>query len=360
MDFEQRAGVFLRAAELIAGPWRDRLNAATMVGQSKTVVQAEIDVACELADFLRFNVHFAERLLDRATRVEPRRLEPRRLPAAGRLRLCDLAVQLHGHRRQPRHGAGDPRQHRGLETGDDGVLSNWRIMQVLREAGLPDGVINFVPGDAVDDHARGARGSAPGRRALHRLDVRVPVDLARSRPSASTAIAPIRAWSARPAARTSCSRTRARTPRHSPSRWCAAPTSTRARSAARPRVPTCRRRCGPALRERLVAGDRADPHGRPEGLPQLHGCGHRPARLRPHPRPPRAATRDPDVHGARGRHGRRGGRLVHRADAGRDGGPDARLDARGTVRPGADRVRLRRRAVAAGARTRRPDRRVTD
>ena len=63
LPFEERAAVFLRAAELLAGPWRDTLNAATMLGQSKTAIQAEIDAACELIDFLRFNVHFARKLL---------------------------------------------------------------------------------------------------------------------------------------------------------------------------------------------------------------------------------------------------------------------------------------------------------
>ncbi|MFF0654353.1 L-glutamate gamma-semialdehyde dehydrogenase [Micromonospora tulbaghiae] len=63
LPFEERAAIFLRAADLLAGPWRDTLNAATMLGQSKTAVQAEIDSACELIDFLRFNVHFARRLL---------------------------------------------------------------------------------------------------------------------------------------------------------------------------------------------------------------------------------------------------------------------------------------------------------
>ncbi len=63
LPFAERAAIFLRAADLLAGPWRDTLNAATMLGQSKTVFQAEIDSACELIDFLRFNVHFARRLL---------------------------------------------------------------------------------------------------------------------------------------------------------------------------------------------------------------------------------------------------------------------------------------------------------
>ena len=59
LSWEHRASIFLKAADMIAGPWRQRLNAATMLGQSKTVYQAEIDSACELADFLRFNVHYA-------------------------------------------------------------------------------------------------------------------------------------------------------------------------------------------------------------------------------------------------------------------------------------------------------------
>jgi 1-pyrroline-5-carboxylate dehydrogenase len=63
MAFEDRAAIFLKAADLLAGPWRDTLNGATMLGQSKTCYQAEIDSACELIDFLRFNVHFARKLL---------------------------------------------------------------------------------------------------------------------------------------------------------------------------------------------------------------------------------------------------------------------------------------------------------
>ncbi|HEY2947057.1 MAG TPA: L-glutamate gamma-semialdehyde dehydrogenase [Micromonosporaceae bacterium] len=63
LSFEDRAAIFLRAAELLAGPWRDTLNGATMLGQSKTAYQAEIDSACELIDFLRFNVHFGRKLL---------------------------------------------------------------------------------------------------------------------------------------------------------------------------------------------------------------------------------------------------------------------------------------------------------
>jgi 1-pyrroline-5-carboxylate dehydrogenase len=63
LSFDDRAAVFLKAADLLAGPWRDTLNAATMLGQSKTAQQAEIDAACELIDFWRFNVHFARQIL---------------------------------------------------------------------------------------------------------------------------------------------------------------------------------------------------------------------------------------------------------------------------------------------------------
>jgi 1-pyrroline-5-carboxylate dehydrogenase len=63
LSFDDRAAVILKAADLLAGPWRQRLNAATMLGQGKTAVQAEIDAACELIDFWRFNVHFARGIL---------------------------------------------------------------------------------------------------------------------------------------------------------------------------------------------------------------------------------------------------------------------------------------------------------
>lgn len=64
LSFDDRAGILLKAADLLAGPWRARLNAATMLGQSKTAYQAEIDATCELVDFWRFNVHFARQILE--------------------------------------------------------------------------------------------------------------------------------------------------------------------------------------------------------------------------------------------------------------------------------------------------------
>ena len=82
--WEDRAAVFLKAAELLATTWRATLNAATMLGQSKTVFQAEIDAACELIDFWRFNAHFAQELLRRAAGLERRHVEPARVPRRSR------------------------------------------------------------------------------------------------------------------------------------------------------------------------------------------------------------------------------------------------------------------------------------
>ena len=93
--------VLLRAADLLSGPWRQTLNAATMLGQSKTAHQAEIDAACELIDFWRFNVKYMTRHLRGAADLLAGRLEPARVPAARGLRLRGDAVQLHGDRRQP-------------------------------------------------------------------------------------------------------------------------------------------------------------------------------------------------------------------------------------------------------------------
>ena len=115
--FEDRASVFLKAADLLATTWRQRLNAATMLGQSKTAFQAEIDSACELIDFLRFNVHYAERIHQRAARLRARRVEPHGPSPARGVRLRHHAVQLHRHRRQPADRAGADGERRGVEAG---------------------------------------------------------------------------------------------------------------------------------------------------------------------------------------------------------------------------------------------------
>ena len=100
--FEDRAAVILKAAELLTTTWRDTINAATMLGQSKTVFQAEIDAAAELIDFWRFNAHYAQELLDEQPLQRPHDVEPAGIPRPRGVRLRRLAVQLHVDRRQPR------------------------------------------------------------------------------------------------------------------------------------------------------------------------------------------------------------------------------------------------------------------
>ena len=147
LPWTDRAGVFLKAAELLAGPWRDTILAATMLGQSKNVYQAEIDAACELIDFLRFNAHYYEGILGQQplsspgiwNRVDYRPLEgfvlaitpfnftaiAANLPAAPAM-LGNTVV---------------------WKPSDTQMLSAWHTMRLFKEAGLPDGVINMVPAD---------------------------------------------------------------------------------------------------------------------------------------------------------------------------------------------------------------------
>jgi 1-pyrroline-5-carboxylate dehydrogenase len=144
--FEARAAVFLRAADLLAGPWRARVNAATMLGQSKTVVQAEIDAAAELVDFWRFNVHYAARL-DADQPISPpgawNRLELRPLEgfvlAITPFNFTSIAGNL------PTAPAlmGNTVVWKPATTQQ---LAASLLMRVLEEAGLPNGVINMVTG----------------------------------------------------------------------------------------------------------------------------------------------------------------------------------------------------------------------
>ena len=149
MPWEHRAGIFLKVAELIAGPYRAKINAATMIAQSKTIHQAEIDAACEFIDFLRFNVQFMtdiymeqpESTSDAWNRVEYRPLEgftyavtPFNFTAiAGNLPAC-MALMGNVVVWKP---------------SDSQVYSAKVIMDVFKEAGVPDGVINVVFGDPV-------------------------------------------------------------------------------------------------------------------------------------------------------------------------------------------------------------------
>src|SRR5688500_15163832 len=148
--WEERAAVFLRAAELLTTTWRQTLNAATMLGQSKTVFQAEIDAASELIDFWRFNIAFAQELYNEQpisthgvwNQSDYRGLEGfvyavtpfnftaigGNLPTAPALMGCTVL----------------------WKPASSAMLSAYYIMRLLEAAGLPPGVINFVPGDAAE------------------------------------------------------------------------------------------------------------------------------------------------------------------------------------------------------------------
>jgi 1-pyrroline-5-carboxylate dehydrogenase len=150
LSYDDRAAIFLKAADLLSGPWRDTLNAATMLGQSKTCYQAEIDAACELIDFWRFNVGFGRQLIAEQPISSPgvwNRLDHRPLEGvvyavtpfnftaiAGNL---PTAPALMGNVVvwKPAHGQ---------------QLASHYLMRILEEAGLPAGVINMVTGHGVE------------------------------------------------------------------------------------------------------------------------------------------------------------------------------------------------------------------
>ena len=147
--WEDRAAVFLRAAELLTTTWRQTINAATMLGQSKTAFQAEIDAACELIDFWRFNPAYAQELHDEqplSNNMMWNQLDYRALEgfvyAVTPFNFTSIAGNL------PTAPAlmGNTVVWKPAGTS---MLSAYYIMKLLEEAGLPPGVINFVPGDAV-------------------------------------------------------------------------------------------------------------------------------------------------------------------------------------------------------------------
>jgi 1-pyrroline-5-carboxylate dehydrogenase len=149
----ERAAIFLKAADLLAGSWRDTLNGATMLGQSKTAFQAEIDSACELVDFWRFNVQFAEELAAEQPLSDPgvlNQMDYRPLEgfvyAVTPFNFTAIAGNL------PTSAAlmGNTVVWKPAASA---MFSAHFVMQLLEEAGLPPGVINFVPGDpqAVSD-----------------------------------------------------------------------------------------------------------------------------------------------------------------------------------------------------------------
>ncbi|HTG65995.1 MAG TPA: aldehyde dehydrogenase family protein, partial [Flavobacterium sp.] len=149
MAWEQRAAIFLKAAELIAGPYRARINAATMIGQSKNIHQAEIDASCELIDFLRFNVEFMTQIYsDQPTsdstiwnRLEYRPLEGF-IYAITPFNFTAIAANLPA-------SAAIMGNVVIWKPSDSQVFSAKIIIDIFKEAGLPDGVINVVFGDAA-------------------------------------------------------------------------------------------------------------------------------------------------------------------------------------------------------------------
>ena len=147
----ERTKIFRRAADLLAGPWRDTINAATMLNQSKNVYQAEIDSACELVDFFNFNAQYAEQIYSKQALISPsgvkNHLEYRPLEGfifaispfnftsiAGNL-PCAPAIMGNVAIWKPASSA---------------ILPCYFLMKMLKEAGLPDGVINFLPGKGSD------------------------------------------------------------------------------------------------------------------------------------------------------------------------------------------------------------------
>jgi 1-pyrroline-5-carboxylate dehydrogenase len=145
--WEDRAAVFLRAAELLTTTWRDTLLAATMLGQAKTVHQAEIDAACELIDFWRFNVQFAQELYAEQPQSDHsmwNQLDYRPLEGFVYAVTPFNFTAIGGNLPTAPAQMGNTVL---WKPGATAMLSAWYIYQLLEEAGLPPGVINFVPGD---------------------------------------------------------------------------------------------------------------------------------------------------------------------------------------------------------------------
>jgi len=155
LPFAERAAIFLKAADLLAGPWRARLNASTMLGQSKTCFQAEIDAACELIDFFRFNVAFARQIYSQQPESQRgmwNRLEYRELEGFVFAVTPFNFTSICGNLPAAPALMGNVCLWKPASTA---IHSGWQLMELFRAAGLPDGVINFLPGSggAIGDPA---------------------------------------------------------------------------------------------------------------------------------------------------------------------------------------------------------------
>ncbi|MDQ4104295.1 MAG: L-glutamate gamma-semialdehyde dehydrogenase [Actinomycetota bacterium] len=149
LAFDERAAILLRAADLAAGPWRDTLNAATMLGQSKSVQQAEIDAACELIDFWRFNVHYARRILAEQPNSAPgewNRMDYRPLDGFVTAITPFNFTAIAGNLPTAPALMGNTVVWKPTPTQQ---LAAHHTMRLLEAAGLPPGVINLVTGDGA-------------------------------------------------------------------------------------------------------------------------------------------------------------------------------------------------------------------
>lgn len=147
MDWQDRVAVFLKAADLLAGPWRSLLNAATMLGQSKAVFQAEIDSACELIDFFRFNAFYAMQIFEQQPPYSPlgiwNRMEYRPLEGFVFAATPFNFVSIAGNLPSSPAIVGNVSL---WKPASNAVYPAYHVMKLFLEAGLPDGVINFIPG----------------------------------------------------------------------------------------------------------------------------------------------------------------------------------------------------------------------
>ncbi|HEU4812567.1 MAG TPA: L-glutamate gamma-semialdehyde dehydrogenase [Nocardioides sp.] len=151
LDFDERAAILLKAADLLAGPWRQRINAATMLGQSKTAFQAEIDSACELIDFWRYNVHYARGILtDQPIANSPgiwNRTDHRPLEGFVYAITPFNFTAIAGNLPTAPALMGNTVIWKPSPTQQ---LAASLTMELLEEAGMPPGVINMLPGDGLD------------------------------------------------------------------------------------------------------------------------------------------------------------------------------------------------------------------
>jgi 1-pyrroline-5-carboxylate dehydrogenase len=151
LPFDERAAVLLKAADLLAGPWRQRLNAATMLGQSKTAWQAEIDSACELIDFWRFNVHYARQILAEQPVTNSRgvwnRIDHRPLDGFVYAITPFNFTAIAGNLPTAPALMGNTVVWKPSPTQQ---LAAHLTMELLEEAGMPPGVINMLPGDGKE------------------------------------------------------------------------------------------------------------------------------------------------------------------------------------------------------------------